>query len=276
MTPKLIDIHAHVNFSAFQADREAVVDRALESRIWHINVGTQQETSQIAVELAESYSEGVYAIVGLHPIHTAKSFRDEEETGPEGGSSFVSREEVFDPEFYRDLASSPKVVALGETGLDHYHLSPDPGAAKKQQAAFEAQLTLAEELNKPVMLHIRDAYEPVLEILKNFPRVRTHAHFFAGDKKVAQAFLDRGDTLSFTGLVTFTERFNELIEYLPLDRLMVETDCPYVSPVPFRGRRNEPSYVFYVAQRLAEIKNIGVEKVMSVTTENAKTLFGLP
>ena len=175
--PKYIDIHSHVNFTAFDSDRDEVIRRALDNDTWVINVGTQADTSRNAVKLAHKYGEGVYAVIGLHPIHTGRSFHDTKELGDEG-QEFTSRGEVFDKDVYRELLKDPKVVALGECGLDYYHLDED--SIKKQKEAFIAQIELANEIGKPLMLHIRNAYSDALVLLKEHAKVKGVVRFFIG------------------------------------------------------------------------------------------------
>src|ERR1035437_4606663 len=193
MTPKYIDIHSHVNFTAFDKDRDEVIRRALQNDTWVINVGTQVDTSKIAIELAHKYNEGVYAIVGLHPIHTGKSFHDKQELGDEG-LEFTSRGEIFDKNIYRELLKSPLVVAIGECGLDYYRCDVD--SISKQKENFIKQIELANEFKKPLMLHIRDAYDDAFAILKEHAKVKGNVHFFAGKWEDAKKFLDFGFTLS--------------------------------------------------------------------------------
>lgn len=284
--PKYIDIHSHVNLYAFKDDAKEVLDRALENDTWIINVGTQIDTSKKAVELAEKYGKGVYAIVGLHPVHTSPSFHDEQELG-EGGKAFTSRGEVFDKDAYRELLKNEKVVAIGECGLDYYHLDEEVnpamvGQVEKEKKAFVQQIELAQEFSKPLMLHIRNnpkdkthnAYADSIEILKNYPSVKGDVHFFAGTKEDAQNFLDLGFYLSFTGVITFTHDYDEVIKTTPLDRIMSETDAPYVAPVPYRGKRNEPLYVREVVKKIAEIKGLDEGIVAEAILNNAKKLFG--
>jgi TatD DNase family protein len=280
--PDFIDIHAHVNFQAFNEDREAVVERALSANTWMINVGTQQDTSKSAVELAYKYDKGVYAIVGLHPVHTAPSYHDEKELG-EGGKAFTSRGEEFDLEYYRKLASDPKVVGIGECGLDFFHLDDD--SIEKQKTAFIKAIELANEVGKPLMLHIRNnatrsAYKEAVEILKLHAKVKGNAHFFAGTWEEAKLFLDMGYTLSFTGAVTYPPKagmpdYADVIRQTPLNMIMTETDCPYVSPVPYRGKRNEPVYVQEVVKKIAEIKGLPFDEVKKVIVANAFRFFNL-
>ena len=286
MLPKYIDIHSHLNFKAFDADRDEVIKRALENDTWVITVGTQLDTSKKAVEMANQYEGGVYAIVGLHPIHTGASYHDEKELG-EGGKEFTSRGEIFDKESYRELLKDKKVVGIGECGLDYYRCTPD--SISKQKKAFIEQIKLANEVGKPLMLHIRNnpedktynAYMDALELFKKYSKVnhvngaRGDVHFFAGTLEDTKAFLDFGFTLSFTGVITFTEDYDEIIRNTPLDMIMSETDSPYVTPIPYRGKRNEPSYVKEVVKKIAKIKNLSEKEVAEAIMANAKRVFGI-
>ncbi len=292
--PKYIDVHSHVNLHAFKEDTHETIQRALDADTWVINVGTQIDTSRRAVEIADMYSEGVYAIVGLHPVHTSASYHDEQELGsvgnpPAGG--FTSRGEVFDKDSYRELLQNPKVVGVGECGLDYYRCTEE--TIEKQKQAFIEQIELANEFNKPLMLHIRNvpkkvhptsgtpqegnlnAYTDALEILKAYSKVKGDVHFFAGTPEEAQMFLDFGFTLSFNGVITFTHDYDEVIKATPLDMILSETDAPYVTPVPHRGKRNEPSYVSGVVKKIAEIKGLSEDEVQKALIENAKRVFQL-
>ena len=275
---KYIDIHSHLNFKAFDENWQAVIKRALDNNTWMINVGTQVDTSKKAVEIAHQYKEGVYAIIGLHPIHTDISYHNEEELG-ETGKEFTSRGEIFDKNVYLELLKDPKVLAIGECGLDYFHM--EAGSIEKQKKAFIEQIELANEINKPLVLHIRnnpkdkkiDAYVDVLEILKKYSKVKGNVHFFAGSIENAKDFLNYGFTLSFTGVITFTHDYDEIIKNTPLNMIMSETDSPYVAPVPYRGKRNEPSYVKEVVKKIALIKNLTEEKVAETIMANAKRVF---
>ncbi|MEA1929628.1 MAG: TatD family hydrolase [Patescibacteria group bacterium] len=298
---KAIDIHAHVNFATFDKDRDKIIKMSLEAGVGMINIGTQRGTSLSALELAQKHKDGVYAAVGLHPVHTFSSYHDAEELGGLG-KGFTSRSENFDYPYYKKLAADPKVVAIGECGLDYFHLDDGSGmpegwpdaltgdSIRRQKEIFEAQVCLAEEINKPLMLHIRDprptigqnglpsqmsAYQDVLTILDKHPKARGNVHFFAGDWAIARRFLERGFTLSFTGVITFTRHYDDIIKRLPLGLIMAETDAPYVAPTPHRGRRNKPLYVLEVLKRLAEIKGVSTQEVARQTLANARRLFGL-
>lgn len=280
--PKYIDIHSHVNFKAFDEDRDAVIGRALDNDTWVINVGTQVDTSKKAIELAHQYKEGVYAIIGLHPIHTDKSFHDEKELGPafvkasdgqgkENG--FVSRGEIFDKNIYREFLKDSKVIAIGECGLDYFHM--EENSLEKQKKAFIKQIELANETRKPLMLHVRNAYADTLKILKEYAKVKGVVHFFTGNMQEAQSFLDFGFMLSFSGVLTFTHNYDEVVKNVPLNMILTDTDSPYVAPVPYRGKRNEPSYVKEIVKKIAEIKNLSEEEVAEAIITNAKNLFDI-
>ncbi|MDD5356949.1 MAG: TatD family hydrolase [Candidatus Pacebacteria bacterium] len=275
---QFVDIHTHVNFVAFEKDREEVIQRASDAGVAMINVGTQVDTSKKAIEMAEKY-ENCYAIVGLHPVHTSRSFHDEKELG-EGGKEFTSRGEQFDTSVYRSMLKHPKVVGIGECGLDYYHL--DEESIKIQRENFEMQIDLANEAGKSLMLHVRSnkesgksAYKDALEILKARAKVKGNFHFFAGSWEEAKEILDFGYTISFTGVITFARDYDEVIKNAPLDMIMSETDAPYVSPAPFRGKRNEPAHVREVVKKIAEIRGEDYEKVPAQLAENAGRVFGL-
>ncbi len=277
----LIDTHTHVNFSAFKDDGAEVIKRCLDNDIWIINVGSQLSTSKRAVQIAEQYEQGVYAAVGLHPIHLHEMEVDEDED-----IHFHSRAEVFDESVYKDLASSPKVVAIGEMGIDYFHLpeGEDPEEVKrKQKETFLRGIKLAQELGKPIIVHTRpskgtfDAYDDEIGILKQANYFHGVIHSFLGTFEQAQEFLQMGFYLSFNGIVTFknAQEVQEVAKKVPLERVLLETDAPYLTPVPYRGKRNEPSYVEYVARKIAELKGISFEEVAEVTTNNARRLFGI-
>lgn len=276
----LIDTHAHVNFRAFKDDAKEALQRALDNGTWVINIGSQIDTSRQAVELANQFDKGVYAVVGLHPEHTHSQFVDEEET------HFLTREEKFDVSLYHDLAKNSKVVGIGECGLDYYRLPEGADhqlIKEKQKAAFLAQVKLAKELNKVLVIHSRPAkgdeslYDDLLEILdgENAQNMRFEVHSYTGSPEYLKKFLDRGAYVSFNGIITFdkTGNMEKLVRLVPLDKVILETDCPYLSPVPFRGKRNEPQYVKYVAEKVGQIKNLSVGEIAGVTTKNAEKLF---
>jgi TatD DNase family protein len=278
---RYFDAHTHVNFVAYKDDREETIARAKDAGVGMNVVGTQFDTSKDAVALAEQY-DTVWATIGLHPIHTTKSYHDEKELGPsfakapagkEGQEGFTSRGERFDISNYQRLAESSRVIAIGECGLDYYRV--DESTKETQIKAFVQQIELANSLNKPLMLHIRNAYDDALEVLKAHAKVRGDVHFFAGDWAIAKRFLDMGFTLSFTGVITFTHDYDEVVRNTPLDMLLSETDAPYVTPAPFRGKRNEPAYIPYIVRKIADIKGESEEKTAAQLFENAARVFGI-
>ncbi len=274
MNPKYFDVHSHVNFKAYDEDRDEVISRAHEAGVHMMNVGTQQDTSMDAVNLAEKYASkgdgGVYAAIALHPIHTSKSHHDKQELGEEA-KAFTSRGEEFDPEFYENLAKHDVVKAIGECGLDYFRLEED--TSKLQSDVFIKHIEVANKVNKPLMLHIRNAYLDAINILKNHAKVKGDIHFFAGTWAEAKQFLDLGFTLSFTGVVTFTHDYDEVVRNIPLDMMLSETDCPYITPTPFRGKRNEPMHVREVVKAIARIRGEDEEKVREQLVLNAKRVF---
>ncbi|HAE36542.1 TPA: hydrolase TatD [Candidatus Nomurabacteria bacterium] len=286
--PKYIDIHAHTNFKAFEEDRDEVISRALESDTWVINIGTQYDTSKKAVEMTNEYGEGVYACIGLHPIHTGASHHDQEELGSEG-QEFVSRGEIFNKDKYRELAKQGKVVGVGECGLDYYHMDED--SIEKQKTAFVSQIELANELGLPLMLHVRNhstnkthnAYFDIYELIKKHSEVRLPyhkgvSHFFAGSVEDMKRFIEIGILVSFAGPITYKPKpeicdYEAVIRETPLGMILADTDSPYVAPVPHRGQRNEPSYVKDIVAKIAQIKGLSEEEVASQIVINAKKLF---
>jgi TatD DNase family protein len=272
----LIDTHAHLNFEAFENDWHETAKRALDAGIQIINVGTNLETSKKAVAIAEEFSEGVYAAVGVHPSEILN--------------------EKFEIGEYEKLAAHPKVVALGEIGLDYYRL-PDTirpegagGVASGRQIKSPEEiknlqkeillnfLKLSGKTKLPVIIHCRDAHADLIQFLENFnqapgPDARGVMHCFSGSFDEAKRYLNLGFLISFTGVITFAHFEGETLAKVPLNKIMVETDCPYLTPEPYRGKRNEPRYVEFVAKEIARIKNEPYEEVAKVTTENARRLF---
>jgi TatD DNase family protein len=254
MKPAFVDVHCHLEYPAYDADREAVLERMEISDVAAISVGISNDRLESTVALARTHTN-IFASLGFHP-HDA------------------GEREVPDFDLLEKLAAAREVVAIGECGLD-YSRNPDEAEKKKQRELFKRQIDLANRLGKPLMLHIRDAYSDALDILRTDARVTGNAHFFAGTWQEAQQFLDRGFSLSFGGVVTFARQYDEIIAEIPLERLLSETDAPFVSPVPHRGKRNEPVYVREVVAKLAEIRNEDGETVRSATVENAQRVFSL-
>lgn len=266
----LIDTHAHLNFNAFKDDARKIIEQCLKNDVWMINVGSRLNTSKRAVWLAQKYPKGVYAAVGLHPIHVVASPVDTNELG----ATLKLHPEKFDPKTYCRLAKKSKVVAIGEAGLDYAYAKTETDK-KAQQQSFIAQIELARDLGLPLIIHCRDAWDDLIKILEDWHGLKGVGHFFSGSLEDAQKLIKMGFLVSFTGVISFTNAYDEIIRQLPLEKIMIETDCPYVAPVPFRGKRNLPLYVKYVAQKIAQIKEIDQKTVEFITSQNAKTLFGL-
>lgn len=248
MNPKLVDIHAHLNFPDFDSDRDEVVRRALDEGIEIIDIGCDLKNFKKAVAIAEKY-KGVFACIGLHPEEEVEKL----------------------PNDLKKLAKHPKVVAIGECGIDKKVQNFN---IKNQIDIFEQQIELAKELDKPLMIHCRNAHEEVLEILKKYNHYG-NIHFFSGTWQEAEQYFDLGFKISFTGVITFARDYDEVIRKAPLDKIMIETDAPFVAPVPYRGQRCEPLYVAEIAKKIAEIKGVSYEKVAQATTENALRFFKL-
>jgi len=273
----LIDTHCHLNFSAFKEDADEVIKRTLKENYQMIIVGTQYDTSLRAISYAEKY-QGVYAAVGLHPVHLINQQIKEQVGGQV--IEFTSRAERFDEEKYKKLALHKKVVAIGEIGLDYNESLLSKEYKKLQQEEFIKQIRFAKEIKKPIIIHNRNATQDILKILKNeynnwneLNNLNGVAHFFSGSFEQASEFFKLGFLVSFTGVITFSPMYELLIRKLPLEKIMVETDAPYVSPLPYRGKRNEPLNVKFIAQKIADIKGLSFEEVAMQTTQNAKNLF---
>jgi len=254
---ELVDTHAHLDFPRFDKDRKEVIKRAIDGGVKIIvNIGSSMTSSRNSVELSRRYNE-IYSVVGIHP-HNADSF-----------NLNVSKK-------LESLSENKKVVAIGEIGLDfHYDNSP----REKQKQAFRAQLRLAKSLDLPVVIHTRDADEETLEILKeeNADKIGGIMHCFASDKKMAREILDLGFYIAFGGLITFKNLNNlrEVVKEVPINKILVETDAPYLTPDPYRGKRNEPLYVKYVAEKISEIKGLSKEEIAKKTTQNAKKVYNI-
>ena len=278
-----IDTHAHLNFKYFKDDAKEVIKNTLAGNTWMIIVGSDYKTSKRALEYANKYEQGVYAAVGIHPMQL-------EEMQAKGDDyDFKTRGEDFNYDIFEKLAKFDKVVAIGEVGLDYYHLDPKTinvqKAKEKQKEVFYQQLLLARRLDKPVIIHCRQAHDDMLLVLNKFrkensdivPKNRAWGvmHCFSGDEDLAWKYFSLGLIVSFTGLITFSKQWDDLIRKLPSDKFMIETDCPFMTPEPFRGKRNEPLLVKYVAKRISEIKNMNIEKIANITSNNAKIFFKL-
>lgn len=251
---ELVDTHAHLNLRESYRDLDEVLARARKAGLSAIVVvGIDLKTSRQALELAAAHPGFIYATVGVHPHEvrklTEKAYRELE-----------------------DLAA--RAVALGEIGLDY---AKEYSPREIQREHFERQLALAKTLGLPVVLHVREAYKEALEIMRKYVPLPAVFHCFAGGVSEARKALDLGAYISVTGIVTFprAENIREVVRFVPLEHLLLETDCPFLTPVPFRGKRNEPAYVRYICEKVAEIKEISVEECAWQTTQNAQRFFGI-
>ncbi|MDP1706324.1 MAG: TatD family hydrolase [bacterium] len=279
---KWFDSHTHLQFAGFKKDLPEILARARTAGlIGIVNVGTQKDTSAAAVALAEKNPD-LYAAIGLHPIHTDKTFHDVDELGIDAsaGSGFNSRGEIFDFDLYKKLAANPKTVAIGECGLDYYHLPKEnrEEAIQKQKDGFIAQISLSKAVNKPLMIHCRDAWPDLLAILEEqknnlLPNGGGVAHFFSGDLAVAKELLAKDFYFTFGGAITFGKNYEEVLKHIPSNRILLETDAPYVAPLPYRGQRNEPAYIEKTAEKMAAVKNISLEELSAIILENSKRIF---
>lgn len=260
MSFEFFDSHSHLNLRDFDFDKEAVIEEMKTEKVGTLTVGINLATSREALRLAKE-NENFYACIGLHPN--------------EAGN------EDFDARKFAELLDK-KTVCVGECGLDYFR----GGNKEEQEKEFRAQIDFALENDLPLMLHIRpskgtyDAYEDVLVILEEYKKtvgdnLRGQAHFFAGDTKIAERFLNIGFYISFTGVITFTHDYDEAIKFVPLDRILTETDSPFVAPVPHRGKRCEPQYVVEVYKKMAEIKGISLDELAQQVKINLKNLYGI-
>lgn len=274
------DTHAHVNFNAFKNDGEDVLRRCLDIGMAVVNVGSQYSTSKRAVEYANKFESGIYAAIGIHPVHLKKgSFihHDPEELTEE---EIPTVGEIFDKEKYLELAKDEKVVAIGEVGLDYHHFESEDDIEylkNLQKETLIKFIDLANEVNKPVMLHCWDGYDDLLETLEKHPvNKKGILHSFIGSYKNANKFIELGYAIGLNGIITYGESYDRLIKEVNLQNIVIETDCPYLTPRPLeKGTRNEPLFVKHVAQKIADVKNLPLEQVAQQTTQNAKRLLNI-
>lgn len=251
---KIIDTHTHIYDEQFQEDFDDVMKNIKEQMEGIVSIGFDMESSLKSIELANKY-DFVHAVIGIHPVDI-KKYNTE-----------------IDKELERLALSEKKVVAIGEIGLD-YHWMEDSEEVQKE--GFRRQIELAERVKLPIVIHTREALQDTLDILKEYPGAGGILHCYPGSFQAAKPFLDRY-YIGVGGTVTFknNRKTKELVKELSLDRIVLETDCPYLTPVPFRGKRNQPVYTSYVAEEIARIKEISTEEVIEVTTENAKKIYKL-
>ena len=250
----LFDTHAHLDADAFDADRDELIASLPGQGLGLVmNPGCDEPSSLAAIELAKRY-DFIYAAVGSHP----------------DAADLVNEELI---EHYRKLCKeNPKVLAIGEIGLD-YHYEDIPREIQKK--AFRMQMQLAKELDLPVIVHEREAHEDGLAIVDEFPEVKGVFHCYSGSAEMAKELIKRGWYIGFTGVLTFknARKALEVAAAIPLDRIVIETDCPYMSPAPFRGQRNDPGKVYRMAERLAELRGLTVEEAQRITMENGLRLY---
>ncbi len=251
----IFDTHGHYDDEAFDADRDELLMSMHESGVdFIVNIGASIESTKKTLELAEKYSF-IYAAIGVHPSETGE----------------LTEEDIA---WLKSKAAEPKVVAIGEIGLDYYWPDPDKDIQKKW---FEKQLWLASEVNLPIVVHSRDAAKDTLEILKSWQKNKTAGviHCFSYTKESAREYLDMDYYFGIGGVITFknARKLVEAAEYIPMNRILLETDCPYLAPEPYRGKRNRSSYIDFVAQKLSEIKKISKEEVLVQAMQNAKGFY---
>jgi len=253
------DTHAHLQMEDYDEEREELIGKLQAEKIGVITIGVDKKSSFEAVALAEKY-ENVFATIGYHPQDSQEEFREED---------------------LGELIKHPKVVAVGECGLEFFRLGPNGKEEKKKQIdLFKKQIDFAVKYGKPLVIHCRDAHQEVLEILKEKKvlagkKLRGVIHFFSGDLDIAKQYLDLDFYLSFGGVLTFTSDYDEVVKFVPLEKILPETDAPFVAPIPYRGQRNSPLYIKEVVKRIAEIKQIDLEEVRKGLVQNAKAVFPL-
>lgn len=274
----LFDTHAHVNFNAFKDDGEETLRQCLDKGMYVVNVGSQYSTSRRAVEYACKFERGIYAAIGIHPVHLKKgsfTHKDPDELTEE---EIPTTGEQFDYGKYLALAKHEKVVAIGEIGLDYHHFEEGEDVEylkKMQKETLIRFIDLANEVQKPVMLHCWDGYADLLEILECHPvEKKGVVHSFIGSYKTADKFIGLGYKIGLNGIITYGNSYDRLIREIDLEHVVIETDCPYLTPRPLeKGLRNQPQFVHYIAKKIAEVKAVSLEMVAKKTTENAKKML---
>jgi len=273
ISTQFTDTHAHLNMNAYTEDLPELLKRITKSDVTVFNVGTNIKTSQRAVEIADE-SENCKSIIGLHPLYVYSNDECEQDNDEPG--------EVFDYEAYKNLAKHKSVIGIGETGLDFFRLPQDeslhPIIKEKQEESFRKHIELSIELDLPLMIHCRNAYRETIDILSKYQErggkvLKVNFHFFAGDEDILKEIMKRDWYVSYTGVITFAEEYEDLIKITPIDRIMSETDCPYVTPVPFRGERNEPIHVREVVKKMAEIYEKDLDEMCEILKENTERFY---
>lgn len=280
----LFDSHTHLNLAAFDLDRDTIINRYLKEGIFLVNVGTCFQTSKKAIEIAEEY-QNCWASVGLHPAHTFPAplnQLDKNEFNNKDNLQDILKREEFDSKFEDLIQNNKKIVAIGECGLDYNYLK-DSSIEKQeefkimQEKEFRKQIKIAQKYDLPLILHLRDLYKEAFGILKeNNYLGKAVFHFFTGSLEDLKLILQNPYYfIGFSGVITYGNKLDEVLKGIPLERILIETDAPYVAPVPYRGKRNEPLYVKEVARKIAEIKNLPLKEVEKQTFQNALRFFGI-
>lgn len=258
MDLKIIDAHTHLQFEQYDSDRNDIIIRALAGGIGMINAGADLKSSKEAIDLAHKYENGVWATAGIHP------------TEPKDFDVFEEMEK---------LAQDIKVVGIGECGLDYFR-DKEFEIQKKQKEIFEKHIDLSNKTKKPLVIHCREAFGDAIELLaankENLLAEPGILHFFTGTIEDAKKLLELNFTFTFGGLITFNRDFDDILKFIPIEKILVETDAPLVTPVPNRGKRNEPAFVVSVVQELARIKGVSVETMSQTTLKNTARVFNLP
>jgi TatD DNase family protein len=282
----LIDTHSHLHFRSYDADREAVHARMAEFGVKTVTIGTAMNNSRSAVAYADSHPD-VWAAIGYHPDHVTSDFEDEDEAG--------ATAEAYDVvELEKVAISSPRVLAIGETGLDYHYFNQEgtmkPGLAideakTTQQSVFLEHASLAAKLDKTLIVHVRDAADDMLRIMndlrRSHPGLRVVIHGFTETSQIAQSYIDLGCWVGIGGIVTFKPRkttapedtLESILKKMPLERLLLETDAPWLAPVPVRGTRNEPAHIRHIAEHVARVRGQDYQEVCAITTNNACEAF---
>lgn len=271
-----IDSHAHLEFTEYTEDRPAVIQRANSVGVSYIiSVATREQHFKETLELAFAY-DSVYSALGIHPHEAAGILTDQKNTTEKINELIATIKGYLDYD---------KVVSIGEIGIDFYKLAREPHSQRTsirdvQEQLFRVQLELALDADLPVMIHCRSAYPELLEMLRSYGRttnMRGMLHSFEGDLRTAEEFMKLGFKLSYSGMVTYehSHDYIEAVKQIPLTEMLIETDCPYLSPEPLRGQRNEPAHIEYTAKKIASLRGISIEEVAHTTTQNAKELFNL-
>lgn len=272
----IIDVHSHCNFNAYLDDYKEVIEDSLNNNVGMIMVGSQFSSSERAAKLAQEYKKNVYASIGLHPVHQFATQIDED------GQKFKTKAESFDEEAYQDLLDKyDNIVAIGEIGLDyHWFDKNDEGVKEVQYTNLKKQLNFAYKNNLPVIIHCRAAHDDMISVLQNFTKDKPKKeygviHGYYGSYNKAMAYIEAGFLISFTGIITYNSSCDKLIKRLPADKILVETDCPYLTPEPHKGERNVPKYIWHTLEKMSLIRKVSNEEMTKICMSNAKRLFNI-